>query len=237
MLTIVYAVIGVYFPLLASEQALGNNNDFAKNIKELMQYVLFLILPAACGFIILRYDIMDFLLNWRQNAGTDIIMAGNMLGIYSIGMLAISFKEVLDRAFYAGKDTKTPAFFGLGIMLVNITVTLLLVDHLGVYAMPIANGISVFFGAGGLFAKLIKKVKLLDFRFIFVIFRNVLAAALMAFAVYIARDYISTLFMGYGMFIKLTRLMLSAVTGAFVYFAACFLLRLPVIYMIIKRGK
>lgn len=233
MLTIVYAIASVYFPKLSVLWAKAERTAYTDSLKNSLLYTIFIVLPAALGFFLLRYEIMGFLLNWRNvaasNYGTDILVAGNLLGLYSIGIIAISLKEAIDKAFYAAKDSKTPAFFGFVIMAVNIISTLVLLPYLGLYSMPVAYCISAFLGTFGLTFRLNSRVRFIDRSLILNFAKIILAAAIMVLAAGFGKSLeISQ--------ITLVNLLIPAILGAAAYFAAAVVLKIPAILTILKKG-
>ncbi|MCL1877623.1 MAG: polysaccharide biosynthesis C-terminal domain-containing protein, partial [Defluviitaleaceae bacterium] len=234
ILTIVYAIAAVYFPKLsvlwAKKAANPASDAYNEVLRNAMLYVFFLVLPAASGVFILRMEIMDFLLNFGDTAasGPDgIILAGNLMGAYSIGVIAIAFKEVADRAFYSEKDSVTPAIFGVLIMIVNISVVFLLVGRFGAFAMPAAYGIAAIIGGGGLLFILHKRIKFVNLKFLGELFKNILAVAIMMSAAFFVReaDFFDNRILG---------LILPAIVGAVVYFAAAFALRISALQALKK---
>jgi putative peptidoglycan lipid II flippase len=141
-------------------------------------FTLFLVLPAALGFFLLRFEIMEFLLG-RNNAYADTILAGNLMGMYALGVIAIAFKEVADRGFYATKDSKTRAGFGLLIMAVNVGAVIALVPRFGAYAMPLAYGAAAAAGSAGLLIRLQLRSRFVTFRFLAEVLKTAVAAGVM----------------------------------------------------------
>lgn len=222
ILTIVYAIAAVYFPKLSVLWAKADSCAYNECLKNALLYTLFLVLPSAMGFFLLRFELMDFLLSWRGGERVNVEMAGNLMGIYAIAVIAISFKEVADRAFYSGKDSKTPAVFGVIIMAVNIIATLLLIPALGAYAMPVAYGIAAVVGGGGLIFKLNLKTRFINFAFLFELFKIILAAIIMIIAAFFVRNSQFTE-------IRIFNLLFPAAVGATVYFVVAFVLRIKVL--------
>jgi putative peptidoglycan lipid II flippase len=146
-------------------------------------------------------------------------MASNLMGIYSVAVIAISFKEVADRAFYSEKDSKTPAIFGVVIMVVNVAATLILVPAIGAYAMPVAYGIAAIIGSGGLIYKLNRKIKFIDAPFLFEIVKTIFAAGVMFIAAFYARN----VFDG-----KILNLIFPAICGVAVYLFVSYFIKISV---------
>ena len=236
MLTIVYAICSVYFPRLSSQWAKDNKETYGKSLAEVIEYTLFLILPAACGFFLLRYGIMDFLLNWKVEASSNTMLAGNLLGLYAIGIIAISMKEVLDKAFYSAKDTKTPAVFGFIIMAINICATLLLLKRFGAHSMPVAYCISAFCGSAGLMFKVNKLAPIMTKAFFFRIGKIVTATFVMLCAAYLAQRASADIYIVNDVLTKLIRLIIPAAVGAIVYIAVGYFVKIPALFILIKKG-
>ncbi|MCL2564602.1 MAG: polysaccharide biosynthesis C-terminal domain-containing protein [Defluviitaleaceae bacterium] len=230
MLTIVYAIASVYFPKMSALWAKADSDGYMDSLRNSLLFTVFIVLPAALGFLLLRYEIMDFLLGWREHGygSADIVMAGNLLGLFSIGIIAISMKEALDRAFYSTKDSKTPAFFGVLIMGISITSTLILLPRLGPYSMPVAYCISAFLGVLGLIFRLNHKVSFINRSLALNFAKILLAAVVMLLAAGFGR---SLSFTG----IRLINLLIPAIFGVIAYFAAAFALKIPTLLTIFKR--
>jgi putative peptidoglycan lipid II flippase len=223
ILTLVYAIAAVYFPKLSTLWAKADIAGYNDSLKNALLYSIFLVLPAALGFFLLRFEIMDFLLS-RRGGDADINMAGNLMGIYAIAVISIPFKEVADRAFYSGKDSVTPAVFGVIIMLVNIAATLALIPVLGAYAMPVAYGIAAAIGGGGLILKLNLKTRFVNFSFVLELAKIIFASALMFGTAFFAR----------GKFEGIANLFLPAIVGVIVYFSIAYLLKISAIRAVFK---
>ncbi|MCL2357884.1 MAG: polysaccharide biosynthesis C-terminal domain-containing protein [Defluviitaleaceae bacterium] len=204
-----------------------NYSEYNETLRNAMLYTFFLVLPAATGVFLLRTEIMDFLLNRRggSDVSESIIFAGNLMGAYSIGVIAIAFKEVADRAFYSEKDSVTPAIFGVLIMVLNIGAVLLLIRPLGAFAMPAAYGIAALIGGGGLLFVLQRRIKFINLKFLGELLKNIAATGIMLIAAFFVRN--AAIFEN-----RILNLILPAAAGAVVYFVAAVVLRISVV-----RGK
>jgi putative peptidoglycan lipid II flippase len=217
ILIIVLAVAAVYFPKLSALWAKKNGDEYNENLTNALLYTLFLVLPTACGMFFLRFEIMDFLLNWRGEGDTQT--AGNLMGLYAVGIVAISMKEIADRGFYSMQDSKTPAVFGLMIMAVNIGATVLLIPRLGVYAMPTAYAIAAICGVLGLFTRLHVKIRFISRKLFKEIIKIIFVTIIMVAAVLAVQALLP-------MDNRLLAVLLPAAAGAGVYFAAAYALKI-----------
>jgi len=228
VLTIVYAVISVYFPKLSALYAKADTKGYLDSFRHAVLYITFTVLPVTGGFFLLRYDIMAFLLNWQDDSlvYADILLAGNLLGLYAIGIIAISFQEMANRAFYSFKDPKKPALFSVIMMIVNICLILALVPVMGVYSIPIAFAAAAIVGGGGLMFLLERKIKFINRKLVIEVCKNILAASFMVLVVAIVQRF---------ELVGLLNILLSAFVGAVVYFVSAYFLGIEVLRELIKR--
>jgi putative peptidoglycan lipid II flippase len=92
--------------------------------------VLFLSLPATVVFIILGEPIVSLFERgaWTRESTQATAWA---LAFYATGIAGFALLEVLSRAFYALSDTWTPVIVGVGAMVSNIVLSLILVNFIG----------------------------------------------------------------------------------------------------------
>lgn len=240
VLTIIYSITGVYFPKLTRLWALDEKKEFSNILREILSLVIFILIPAGAGFFYLRFEIIDFLLNYKSINSENVIVAGNILGIYGIGVLFIGLKEVLDRAFYSQKDAKTPAKYGFVIMAVNIFVTFLLLSPMGKYSMPAAYSIAAAAGAIGLFISINKGAHIINKAMAVNALKCILSAILMLLAINIVKSFTIDLKVGGEFLTRAVNIILLVSVGVLTYFIAAFILKISqvktLVKGIIKRG-
>jgi putative peptidoglycan lipid II flippase len=94
---------------LASEPS---KEPFANEIRRVMGQVLFLIIPATIGMLVLRREIIDVILVYGKFTATDAALTATVLGLLLISLFAQSLIPLLARGFYAFHNTKTPLLTG-----------------------------------------------------------------------------------------------------------------------------
>jgi putative peptidoglycan lipid II flippase len=116
------AISTVFFPTLARFAARKRWKDFQDNLALAVRAIFYITVPAAVGFVILRYNIIQLLFEYNKFTARDTEMTAYALLFYSLGLFAHGAIQILPRGFYALKDTVTPvkitgATMGLGIAL------------------------------------------------------------------------------------------------------------------------
>ena len=237
ILTIVYAVVNVYFPRLTKLWQEKNINEYSKAIYDIVLMISFLLIPAAFGFFVLRIELSDFLANWGRIDYIYVEIAGNMLAIYGFSVLAIGLKEIMDKAFYAQKDTKTPAIFGFVIMASNILISLLLVNILGTYSMPVAYLISSFIGLFGLIIVMNKRIKFINTNLLIGILKCLISALIMALFVYLVSKAVNSISFKIEVLTRLFKIIIPAFVGVSVYFFMGLVLKITQVTEIVEKAK
>lgn len=236
VLAIAYSVTAVIYPELSRLHAEADTDGYRKTLSSSVCDLCFLLLPATVGLILLREPLLALISGYGQVTEGDITVAGNILFMYSIGLCAIGVKEVLDRAFYAMQDTKTPAITGFVVMGTNVVLSLSLIQVLDEYGIPLAYSISSLVGTGFLYLMLRRRTGGLGNGLRANLLKCAAASAVMGVCVFLLRDATALLVPDGGVLGKLIRLFVPVVAGVVVYFALTIFLRVPTIITKLKRG-
>lgn len=91
-----------------------------------LRAALYLAMPASVGLWLLGKPLISTLFqNSRFSAqSTDMVVWA--LSWYALGLVSHSVVEIVTRAYYAQKDTRTPVTIGLMTMLINVTLSIIL---------------------------------------------------------------------------------------------------------------
>ena len=228
-LSFVYSITAVYFPKLTASWASGDADAYRSGLSEAIVTALFFLLPLSAGFILLRYRIFDLLARWGSFGAEDVRLAGDFFGLYSLGMIAMGLKEILDRGFYAQKNTKISAAVGFLIMGANVAFSLILMRYAGAYALPVSFSASCTVGAAALILIMRKKCGAFFAGATGDAIKCAASAAVMCAAVALASYLTNRAFSlpeeNVTIAARTARLVVPAAVGACVYFAAAYLLR------------
>jgi putative peptidoglycan lipid II flippase len=109
----------VSLPLLSKNIALGNRDDFRKNLAKGIRLVFFLTVPASVGLWLLGEPIMSIIYEHGSKVTrVDIVESAHALRWYALGLAAYAGMKVLAPAFYALDRRKTPmmvSFFSIAL--------------------------------------------------------------------------------------------------------------------------
>jgi len=134
---IAQAVAAAAFPTfsaLAAQEAWG---DLQQAFMTTLRSILYITVPAAIGLLMLGKPIVQVLYQRNAFDATSTQATVWALWFYTLGLVAHSAVEILTRAFYALRNTKTPVLVGGASMGVNILLSfLLMVAFAGVGLAP-----------------------------------------------------------------------------------------------------
>ena len=133
-----------------SRHAVNGRPDLVRHELDRGQRLAALILiPASLAFVVLGRQVAVALFAHGVNTSGAAEQIGVVLGILSVGLVPYSSYQLQSRAFYAMRDTRTPALIQVSVsavlILVNVGASMILPDEFRVYGlaagMVVANGV------------------------------------------------------------------------------------------------
>lgn len=138
------SIATVVFPIL-SRSSIENRRVFDKTITNSMKIVA--ILTAPISIIVFFHS--DFIILTLLQRGSltveDAKTIALLLKCYSIGMIFLGFREILNRVFFALNDTKTPFINGFFTIIFNIIFSVILSSYYGLSGIILATSIASIF--------------------------------------------------------------------------------------------
>jgi len=138
------------------------NSDDARKFKDTLFFglrsILFIMIPASLGFMVLAKPIIVSLFSGGKFNAYSIEITSKALFFYSIGLFAYGAGRILQCAFFALKDTRTPALVSALGLLVNIFLNTMLMFPLKLGGLALATSISGIVNSAVLFFILDKKL-------------------------------------------------------------------------------
>ena len=106
-----------------------------------LRLTISLILPAATGLFLLAAPIIGLLFEHGAFVAADTEITANALRLYLIGLPFAAIDLLLIYAFYARKDTLTPALIGVVSLVCYLGVALVTFERFGLYSLMIADSV------------------------------------------------------------------------------------------------
>lgn len=109
---------------------LSQRDAFRQTLGQGIRLALTLIIPAAVGMFVLAGPLIGLLFEHGQFTAQDTFNMAVVLRLYLLGIPFAAIDLLLISAFYAQRDSLTPALVGLFSLGCYIAITLLLLPHL-----------------------------------------------------------------------------------------------------------
>jgi putative peptidoglycan lipid II flippase len=111
-------------PTFSAQVARGKLDEMRASLATTLRGVIFLALPASLGLIMLRRPVIAMLYQRMQFTAASTELVAWALLWYAAGLVGHAVFEIIVRAFYAMKDTRTPVIVGVVAMSLNIIFSL-----------------------------------------------------------------------------------------------------------------
>jgi putative peptidoglycan lipid II flippase len=111
-------------PTFSAQVARGHPEEMRTSLAATLRGVILLSLPASLGLIYLRYPIVSLLFERGEFTAQSTELVAWALLWYAIGLVGHSVVEIMARAFYALRDTKTPVLVGAAAMSLNLVFSI-----------------------------------------------------------------------------------------------------------------
>lgn len=113
-------------PTFSAQVARGEISQMRESLATTLRGVVFLSLPASIGLLLLRRPIVSMLFERGEFDSRSTDLVAWALLWYAAGLVGHALVEIISRAFYALKDTRTPVLVGAAAMGLNVVLSLTL---------------------------------------------------------------------------------------------------------------
>lgn len=203
------------------------------------EFALALTIPSAVALFLAARPMISVLFERGAFNSDDAAATAAALAIYSLGLPAFVFQKVIQPLYFAREDTKTPFYFAVVAMVVNLIVAITLSYKIGYLSAAVAVTVSAWIMCLLLWlgSRKMGKAARFDARFYKTLPKIILASALMGLTVILAQQTLGNALYTHGLrYMALAVLVLS---GATVYGIALLGLKaysLSEIKAMVKRG-
>ena len=237
------------FPVLASAAAQKNMEEFKTHLSTTLRQIIFLIIPIAALFLILRIQMVRVIYGAGKFDWNSTVMTANALACLSLGIVMESILPLLARAFYALSDTKTPFIMGAISELTTIISAILLMypsfhalDYLGIDRVVAGLAFTSSLGAtiNVILLLIFLKKKIHDFdskKLWMLLLRVSLATLVMGLVTQFLKtpvSYIVDMSKGWGI---LLQGLISGIVGILVYLGLCWVFKVEELHQVFASMK
>lgn len=157
------AVSMIIYPILSTFIVQNNYDEYKKSLVKSINIINLVMIPAALAIVILRGPLISVLYLRGKFTLQDVTLVSEALLFYSPTMIAYGVRDVLNRAFYSAKDTKTPMVYSVVGVGINIILSAVLYRYMSVPGLTLSSSISSVVITLMLLLKMNKKFKGIQF--------------------------------------------------------------------------
>ena len=206
----------VLLPDFSKAEANNDINYIKSETINSIKFVSMFSIPSLIGIYLLSGIIIEALFGGGSLTVVDITSISNALKAYAIGIPAFLLIKVLQPSFFSSGDTLTPFKISLITVLINIFLSIILMNFYSHVGIALASSISAFFTVFSLALILIKR-KRLSLIFLTNIFKLLILAVPFILIMYLAIIFTQSL----NIFLSLILLVLSGLV-VWVFLLYCF---------------
>jgi len=215
------------FPLLSEQVAAKAPERVKSTVNFAMRVMGFLMIPVTVGIILLRYPLIGLILQHGEFNADDTSRTAWALLFLCLGLYAYAGRDTLTRVFYAYHDTRTPVKISVATVVLNVGVSYLLMQWLGVGGLALGTTIALSFNFVVLTWLLKRQIGSMGFGGMFRSLAMVMvASAVMGVAVWVV-DYALSLALTPDDLTYALRLIVGLVVGAAVFLGFARLVKMP----------
>ena len=122
-----------------------------------LELSLFLSLPATLALLIASEEVTSSLFGYGSFDNLSVKKSAEALFYFALGLPAFSFIKIFSSFLFARNNTKTPFYFSLFSVIINITISVYFFSEIGFIIIPIATTTSSWLNSLLLLFFLIKK--------------------------------------------------------------------------------
>jgi putative peptidoglycan lipid II flippase len=221
------AIASATLPSIARSAGANDFEEFRRTLSRSLGMVFLLTLPSSVGLVVLGHSMIGAIYQGGKFQAFDTAQTALALSCYAVGLAGYSALKVLNPAFYALHDARTPMIISLLSIAVNYVAASLLLGEtsLGHAGLALSTSAVAIFGAVALFAILRARIGGIYGRNLFAsIWKISLASAVMGAAVWTSSRGIQV-WLGAGRLGYISDLAISIPCGIVVFYLGCRILQ------------
>lgn len=134
-------------PAAARHAAVDDRSAIRMTVSRGLALMLMVNVPATCGLFLLSPEIIRLLFERGRFTPADTIATAGALRLYAIGLLGYSTVRIASPVFYALGRSRVPVLLSAVSVLVNLTLSLVLVGPFGFEGLATATSIAALTNA------------------------------------------------------------------------------------------
>ncbi|AYE33888.1 murein biosynthesis integral membrane protein MurJ [Clostridium septicum] len=138
----IVSIVTVVYPKMSNLSAKKEFEKLNCYLKNVLIVISLLLLPITIMCIFYSKDVVQIIFERGSFDSKSTYMTAMALSSYCIGLIGIGFREILTKAYFSLKDTKTPMINGAIGVGVNIILNIILIRKIGFIGSALATSVT-----------------------------------------------------------------------------------------------
>ncbi|WP_027626903.1 murein biosynthesis integral membrane protein MurJ [Clostridium lundense] len=216
----------VIYPTLSQYASGENLREYKEALSKGINTIFLIMIPAAFAIAILRIPLITLLFKRGAFDERAVELTSNALLFFAPAMVAYGLRDILNKAFYAVKDTKTPMINSFMGIIINIIINIFIVKYMQVSGLTLATSISSIITTILMLMSLNKKLNGINLREVFITFMKIMFSSIIMSILLFFINEKCTMFFGMNTKGSIITLIISFILGSLVYFISIYLLEI-----------
>ena len=132
----------IVYPTLSELAAKEDKTDYKKALGKSISIIMLIMVPAAVAIAVLRVPLITVIFKRGAFSNEAAQLTASALLFYSPAMIAYGIRDILNKAFYSIKDTKTPMINSFIGIIMNIVINIIIMKYMKVSGLTLGTTIS-----------------------------------------------------------------------------------------------
>ncbi|MDE3090957.1 MAG: murein biosynthesis integral membrane protein MurJ [Chloroflexota bacterium] len=146
------------FPSLSRMAAVNDLQSTARAVTLSLRMLIFVLAPLTLLLMAFAHPVVSLLLQRGRFDAAAVDMTASALAMYAIGLIAIAALNILQPAFYALSQSRTPLIVGSIVVILHVGLNLLLIPSMAHAGIALSASITTLAGVVVLIALFARRV-------------------------------------------------------------------------------
>lgn len=212
----------IVYPTLSELAAKKDKEQYKKALSRAINIIMLIMVPAAVAIAVLRVPLINIIFKRGAFDSEAARLTASALLFYTPAMVAYGVRDILNKAFYSIKDTKTPMINSFLGILINIAINFILVKYMKVAGLTLATSISAIITTFLMASYLNRKVNVIELKKVGNSFLKIfISSAIMGLVIYFINKLV-LLTIGLELMGSLVSILTCFIVGIITYFTCVY---------------
>ncbi len=161
------SITTVLFPKMSRQVSQNDIEGLRQSVQYGIRFLLALLIPSAVVMGLMGKEIISIAIQRGMFRTEDTVLTSFVLTGFCYGLFSVGAFNFLQRYFYSSKQYAFPFYVALGVLIIDVTLSIILKEtYLRVAGLSIANSISFTLGLIVLFGYAYRQLKGIPLRYL-----------------------------------------------------------------------